>query len=167
VAFVHKHRELLRTTVVPPPSLAVEIDWLHPLAEGLISYYAPGYSLADLTGIGPLLTADTGALIAASDLGPVHVSSGSSATLYSSSIPQVWRLTGNGSLFWAGRTIAAPSSYAQFTGLAYDNQGNNPPFYCYSISDTGTGNFGFLYGSGDNFVVFSFGILFVSCCVLF
>ena len=49
MAVYHRHRSGLWTlTQVPQPNVAVEIDWTHPLANGLGALYLPGYSNADI-----------------------------------------------------------------------------------------------------------------------
>ena len=134
------------------PTQPVEIDWSHPLANGLIACYVPGGArgAVDLTGIGPLVAIRSGSSIAPSSYGAALGSFATSPGAFTGTIPSAWKLTTGGTIFSAIELTGTPVASSTIFGLAYNSAGTSP-FNDYVLSFNGSAQPNFSYNHGGTF----------------
>jgi hypothetical protein len=132
------------------PTVSVEIDWTHPLSNGLVACYMPGSlrGAVDLTGIGPFLApVSSAAVIGPTSYGPGLVSDASAASIGSSAVPAAWKLATAGTIFSALELTGTPVASTSVFGLAYNSSGTTP-FNDYLLFFDSSTRLGFAYNHG-------------------
>jgi len=108
------------------PTVPVEVDWTHPLADGLVALWVPGgtQGLQDLCGNADLVPA--GGTISTGPYGPQLTCNGTITAPYAAlSAPlQVQQ----GTMFWAGEFTATPTGDVNIIGAAWSNPGGTPSY---------------------------------------
>jgi len=127
-----------RAGIVTPgrvPTLPVEIDWSHPLANGLVACYVPGGArgIVDLAGNGPPLAMGSGAIVGPGSTGAALVNTAANAGASSSDVPGIWRLASAGTLFVSADFLASPSVGNGILWALNHTSVNVTPFVDYSL----------------------------------
>lgn len=106
------------------PTVPVEINWGHPLAEGLVFCVIPGIALIDLAG-SSVFNPGTSQTIGASDSGPgLYFPSTTQTAPYAPVTPKLQLSTV--SLVWRGTILAYLASNFGLLGAATGNPGGVP-----------------------------------------
>lgn len=123
------------------------INWSHPLAQGLIGCYVPGWcgnTIYNLVGIGGDLVVQSGAAYANTQDGRALDSSASNSLAFVTAPPTMQPAVG--SAFWRGNLKAAVSvSNIDLMGLTFTNS-DTTPFDAFTI---GWSSGSQLFGSGN------------------
>lgn len=106
------------------PTVPVEINWGHPLAQGLVGLYLPGVAFYNLANGNPLSVAATGS-IGATKWGP-----GSSSQLQDSYVPP-YQQTPTNCCIWIGNLYSVSANATLFQGI-YANP-NTTPYATYGM----------------------------------
>ena len=128
------------------PTGAVEIDWGHPLANGLVALYVPGVSGVDLTRIAPpIVITGSGGTIVSGPRGPALDLSSIGTASSSTGLPPQLEIN-KGTILWSGKFSSNPSSDWAVFATSYSNPNANPyvPYgIYYAIASSGMA---FAYG---------------------
>ena len=122
------------------PTSPVEIDWSHPLAEGLVCCVIPGVSLVDLAG-STIFNPGTNPTIGGAPRGPSLYYSATTQTAPYAPVTQKLQLQ-TVSLVWRGALIGGVASNFGLLGSATGNPGSAPaapynPWEVYSSTYSG------------------------------
>ena len=107
------------------PTFPVEIDWSHPLADGLVCCVIPGVSLRDLAG-STLFNPGTNPTIGGAPRGPSLYYNATTQTAPYAPVTQKLQLQ-TVSLVWRGAFVGGVTSNFGLLGSATGNPGGVPP----------------------------------------
>lgn len=119
------------------PTDAMEIDWSHPLARGLVGLYIPGgrSGLTDLCGIGPVLTSHANGTMVASSLGPGLNGNTTNAGASSTVEPTQYEFTNTYmALVHLGMHLSQFATNGDAPLLAINRSSGGAPYYPYNLA---------------------------------
>ena len=129
------------------PTSPVEIDWSHPLAEGIGCLFIPGYSLRDLARTELILAWGSGGAIGGSASGPIALNNSTSTSVNALSSPTIGvppSIAGGNqfTVICDTNILGAPSSNAYYFYTAYNATGGTP-YILWGTSVNNSGDYSF------------------------
>lgn len=142
-----KHHVLWPDRLIHPPYGSVEIDWAHPLARGLVAWFAPH---ADLVS-GLRLTPGGGAgLVGFGGRPEVAVRAETANARFAAVASDRLKLQPPLTFACRVRVLSEPDDYASFVGVAVNNTGS-APYVAYNLAKFQSGDIlGLNYNNGGS-----------------